>query len=332
MFWLTLGIIISSVGGFLLSRYIATHKFSQDHMVCPLGQNCGPLVTGRFSRFLGMPVEAIGSAYYLVMSLLYFISLFRELPTVVLAGGVLLAGLAFAFSLYLVVVQVFAIKKWCTISLGSAAISFLILVLVFLGFEYNFAEFAYTYRDLLKWIYMIGLIIGAVITTLHAHTFIKFLKDFTITRKEERRLEMFSHTAWVALGFSFLAGLGLAMTDRWAEYVDSTKFIVIIIVFAMLIIYETIVNLLISPKLIGMHFGDEPQLDDHKHSMHRKLSFGFIGVGVVSWYTLLLLSVFNWFEYSSGQILLGYGVLLVLAVALVMLVETIIYNKSLRKK
>lgn len=328
MFWLTLGIIISAIGGLLLTRYITKNKHS-DHLVCPVGQDCSGMVKGKFSHFLGLPLETLGTFYYSLIALIYIAILFRDLPSWVMTAGLLLAGIGFAFSIYLTIVQIFAVKKWCTLCLGSMSISLLIFALAFLGYEANFIEFAFNYRDLLKWLYMTGIIIGTVFTTMHAYIFIKFLNDFEISRKEERRLEMFSHSAWVALGLSFLSGLGILLTDYNFEYTNANQTIVMIVITGMLIVYEVIVNMVISPKLIGIHFGDHPQLDDHEHMLQRKISFAFVAVGVVSWYSLLVLSVFNWFNYSSGQILLVYVGLLILGVAVTSLVEVIMYRKSL---
>jgi len=42
--------------------------------------------------------------------------------------------------------------------------------------------------------------------------------------------------------------------------------------------------------------------------------------------------MFNWFSYSSGALLLGYLVLLVLGIVVTLIVETVIYRKSLRVK
>lgn len=328
MFSLILGIIISAIGGLLLTRYIASNKYT-GHLVCPAGEDCSDAVKGKFSKFLGVPLEKLGTIYYALIVVTYAAMIARELPSWVAVGGLLLAGIGFAFSVYLTIVQIFAIKKWCTLCLGSMAISLLIFALAFLGFKGEFAEFAYNYRDLLKWLYLIGVIIGSVFTTLHAYVFIKFLNDFEISRKEERRLEMFSHSAWVALGLSFLTGLGILLTDYNYEYSQANQTIVMIIITGMLIVYEVIVNMVISPKLVGMHFGDQPELDDHIHMTQRKVSFAFIAVGVVSWYSLLLLSVFNWFSYSSGQILIGYSALLIIGVFVTSLVEAIMYRKSL---
>jgi uncharacterized membrane protein len=332
MLLITLGIIISALGGFLLSYYISKHKHAEEKMVCPAGSSCGELVNGRFSRFLGIPVERAGMMYYGLIFLIYLAIIVRVVPDVVLTIGILLTGLGFIFSLYLAIVQIFVVKKWCTLCLGSLGISFIIIVLSFLGYEASFAEFAYTYRDLFKWIYIGFVFFGTLMTTLHARTFIKFLKDFEISRKEEKRLEMFSHSAWVAMGISFLTGLGLVLTDRWREFTDSNAFIVMVVIMVILIIYEVIMNMRVSPKLVGMHFGDHPKLDDDAHRFQRKIAFTAIAVGVVSWYSLLVLGIFNFFDYSSGQIFMMYLILLVLGILLTNFVEHILYKKSLHSQ
>lgn len=328
MFWLTIGIIISALGGLLLTRYVASNKHT-DHLVCPAGQDCSTAIKGKFSKFLGVRLENLGTLYYSLIIIIYVASLTRAIPEWALVTGVLLAGIGLAFSLYLTIVQIFGVKKWCTLCLGSMAISLLIFALAFLGFKGNFAEFAYNYRDLLKWLFVIGVGVGTVLTTLHASIFVNFLNDFEISRKEEKRLEMFSHAGWVSLGLAFLTGLGILLTDYNFEYSQANQTIIMIVIMGMLIVYEVIVNMVISPKLIGMHFGDHPKLDDHDHMMQRKISFAFIAVGVVSWYSLLLLTIFNWFSYSSGQILIAYIALLVIGVFITSLVEVVMYRKSL---
>jgi len=313
MFWFPISITLCAIGGFLLASYIKKQKHSEEHLVCPIGGACHTLVNGRFSRFLGVPVENLGMVYYGLIAVIYLASLVRGVPDWVMLVGLLASGIGFAFSMYLTIIQVFVVKKWCTLCLGSAAISFLIVVLSFLGYEATFAEFAYTHRDLLKWIYALALLVGTFVTTIHARTFVRFLRDFRISRKEERRLEMLSHTAWMAIGFAFLSGLGLAMTDRWREYVDSNAFIVMVVILGVLIVYEVVLNMIVSPRLVGMHFGDEVQLEDHQHSYYRKAAFAFVGLGVVSWYAMLLLSGFNWFQYSSGELFVGYIILVLIA-------------------
>ena len=330
MFWLTLGIIISAIGGIFLTLYIKKEKFAEVHPVCPQDGSCKELSAGHYSKFLGIPLENIGLVFYITTTLIFLASLFQEISIHVLLFGLLLAGAGFAFSLYLMIIQFFVIKKWCVLCLGSAAITFMIMVLAFMGYESLYLEFAYTSRDLMRWIFGGVVIVGTLATTAHAKIFISFLKDFVINPKEYRRLNMYSHTGWVSIGLIILSGVGIVATDIWREYTDASNFIPILVVVGMLIAYEFVVNLRVAPKLLHLHLEDEPVRHDHTHAMNRKLAFSFMGVGVASWYYLLMLVSFNWFDTSSGQLLLWYFIVVLVAVVITMLVETMIYRKSER--
>lgn len=329
----TIGIIISGIAGFLLARYISKTKMKPEtHLVCPLGHSCERVVSGRFSRFLGMPVEKMGMVYYSAVALFYILTLFVPIPQNIILYVLLATGASFAFSAYLMITQLLVLKTWCTLCLGSAALSFMILVLSFLGFTESFVEFIFGYRDLLRWLYVGSLIIGTVVTSLHLRSFIKFLKDFTISKRESSRLIMFSQTAWFAIGLALLSGIGLVLTDQYNEITGSSKFIVMVVITGILVIYEVVVNMFVAPDLIDIHFGDKPALDDHEHSYKRKIAFAFSGVGVASWYMLLLLGTFSLWKYSSGFLFIMYLVLVLVAAVLSILAENIFYKKSILDK
>jgi len=328
MIWHTIAIIILAVAGLALSLYIKKHKHTEKGMVCPMGSNCESLVNGRFSRFFGVPVETLGLMYYGLVVLFYLATLFRSVPDLLTLIGLLLTGFAFGFTLYLTAVQLFVVKKWCTLCLASGALSFLIVVIAFIKFETLFIDFVYSSHDLLQWLYLAGVLAGTIATTLYARTFISFLRDFSISRNEARRLEMFSHTAWVALAFVVLPGIALVLSDTWREITGGSRFIVILIVVGIIFVYEIYANMIVGRKLLDIHFGDHPELDDEANASHRKTTLAFITVGVTSWYSLLLLSVFSWFGTSSAALLLLYLALSILAVLIALRTETIIYHKS----
>jgi len=328
MIALTIGIIISAIGGLLLSLYVKKEKHHADDMAWPIGKNCGALMNGRFSKFLGIPLENIGIIYYTSAVFFYLATLFRDISPELMWVSLLVTGSAFGFSLYLTIIQLFVIKKWCTICLGSGAITFLIMVMSFMAFDANFVEFAYSYRDLFKWVYILSVLVGTLVTTTHARTFVRFLRDFKISRKEERRLFMLSHTAWVALGFVVLCGIALLLTDTWREITGGSRFIVISIVTGVLVVYEVVLNMTVAPHLIDIHFGDKPELDDYEHDIKRKIAIGFMTTGVVSWYVLLALSTFNWFGTPSALLLLCYIALIIFGLFIALRTERILYIKS----
>lgn len=328
MIWYTLGIIISGIGGFLLANYIAKNKLDSEHLVCPLGQSCDQVINGRFSHFLGMPVEKMGRFYYLAIIIFYLISIFAGFSQTVMGIALLVTGVSFAFSMYLTLTQLLVLKKWCTLCLGSAAISFMILVLAFLGFDASFADFIYSYHDLLRGIYLVAILVGIMATTLHTSTFLKFLRDFEISREEERRLRMFSNTAWVAIIAVLLSGIGLVLGDMYNEIMGGERFIVLAVILGILVVYEVVVNMLVGPRLIQVHFAEGDEMDDHEHDYQRKLAFGFSALGVVSWYMLLLFSVISFYPYSSTTLLLIYVIVLIIFLSLSLWAERIIAKQA----
>lgn len=325
----TIGIIISAIAGLFISGYIAKNKNKGNQMLCPLGHNCDEVINGRFSKFLGLRVEFVGIIYYLAIAGFYLSILFINVPREIIFYVLALTGISFAFTVYLLIAQLIVIKKWCTTCLGSSAFSFLIVVMSFLGFEASFGDYLFGHHDVLNWIFVGSIIVGVLTTTLYARTFIKFLKDFKISEKESKRLTMLSQTGWVAIVMTFLAGLGLTLTDIYGNFTENSAYIVMIIILGIVFVYEIIVNMFVGPKLMDIHFGENSEFDDAQHMRLRKTAFAFLAVGVVSWYVLLLLNTLSFYKYSSGFLLIGYVVMLLIAVVVALFAENIFYRKSI---
>ncbi len=136
-------IFFFSLFGFFVARYIYNHKTKNTPLVCMVGFDCHGVVHSDYSRFLGIRVEILGMFYYAFTAVFYLLlvitnSLVSELPEplvfLLLPIGTLfiyLSLVAFLFSVYLIAVQTFIIKKACSWCIVSAFISALIFILVF---------------------------------------------------------------------------------------------------------------------------------------------------------------------------------------------------------
>ena len=136
-------IFVLAVGGFLVARYIHQHKRAdQTPLVCPVGFDCDAVVQSGYSKFLGMPVEFMGMIYYALISLAYLIFIFwGEIMPGMVIGFLLVSSLgAFLFSLYLIIIQIFIIKKGCSWCIISSIISACIFILTI--FAYDFVSIA----------------------------------------------------------------------------------------------------------------------------------------------------------------------------------------------
>lgn len=332
MIWYSIIILTVSFIGFWVAQKIAELKSKEETITCPVGFDCDSVLRSSYGKFFGIDNDRIGRYYYLAIASIYVLHIFIDVPQEFIFATLLASGLALLFSLYLIGVQLFALKKWCTWCLGSALINILLFVIIFIGFSNQFVEFLFNYRDLLSWVFGLALLIGTIVTTLHAFTFVRFLKDFEISKKEYRRLGMFSHTAWICLAFVFLTGLGLVLTDTYREITGNSEFLVMGVTLGVLVVYEFIQNIIIAPRLIDIHFGDRPKLDDEEHNYQRKIAFSFVSIGVLSWYMMMLFVNISWHEFDPLNLVAMYTIVLIAGVVVSLLVERVIYKKSIQGK
>jgi len=135
-----IAIFVLGLCGFMVARHIYKHKKNQTPIICPLGFDCDFVVHSDYSEFMHVPLEIFGMIYYAFLSLfyLYFIFISETVPAV-LSGLLLLASLgAFLFSFYLLVVQIFILKKGCSWCIVSTLISTCIFILTACTYDFSF--------------------------------------------------------------------------------------------------------------------------------------------------------------------------------------------------
>lgn len=123
-------LFLFAFAGFFVARHIYKHKKSGAPLVCPIKFDCNSVVHSDYSKFLGIPLEKLGMAYYAVATLGYFILIFiANLPRFLVGILVLSSLFAFIFSIYLIIIQLFVLKKGCSWCFTSAFICILIFFL-----------------------------------------------------------------------------------------------------------------------------------------------------------------------------------------------------------
>lgn len=133
-----IGICLLGLCGFLVARHIYKHKNNNKNpLVCPIKFDCATVVHSDYSKIFGIPLEILGMVYYSFIFLVYFILLAFSFvaPSLVIGALVGISFFAFVFSLYLIGVQVFALKKGCSWCIVSAVISVLIFILTLLSYN-----------------------------------------------------------------------------------------------------------------------------------------------------------------------------------------------------
>ncbi len=115
-------LVLVGCAGFLLAFYIYHCKHRKKPLICPMRGSCDFVTTSDYSKFLGIPVEVLGLLYYAFIVILHGLVIAEPgLFTVSMARiSLVISTLAFCFSIYLLFVQAFLLKQWCTWCLCSA--------------------------------------------------------------------------------------------------------------------------------------------------------------------------------------------------------------------
>jgi uncharacterized membrane protein len=132
--------------GLMVARHIYKHKKpDQKPLTCLAGFDCHTVVHSDYSKFMGVDLTILGMVYYVLMSLSYLLLIFapETLPPIFIYLIILGSLAAFLFSIYLIGIQIFILKKGCSWCFVSAFISTLIFILNL--FAYDFVHLAQTF-------------------------------------------------------------------------------------------------------------------------------------------------------------------------------------------
>lgn len=310
-------IIFCAFAGFLLAAYLHHKKVKpQETFVCPLHGDCVAVIHSEFSHFFGIPVEWLGMTYYLAIAVMY--GLFLALPLLLTPATLFLSigisGAAFLFSVYLTFIQLVYLKQICTWCLTSAGLSTVIFFTSLFGSNFEFLGLLDTMRPAILILHLIGIAIGLGGATFTDVFFFKFLRDLKISRGEAAILRTISQVIWFGLALLILSGVGLYLGDA-ATYNQSSKFLMKMIVVAVLVVNGAFLNLKITPHLIHISFGDDPMKTPKEElQRERKIAFALGAVSFVSWYSALILGALRSVPWSLPTLLTIYIALLAVAI------------------
>ncbi|MFD7160474.1 vitamin K epoxide reductase family protein [Kribbella sp. NPDC059898] len=129
-----LPVVLLSLAGFAIAMTLTLFQAGVlDSVWEPFfGDGSRQVLTSSVAQAIPIPDASLGAAAYLIEAVLELIGSpyrWRDRPWLVVLPGVVAAGLA-AAAIGLVAAQIFIVKAFCTLCLGSAAISLLVAVLV----------------------------------------------------------------------------------------------------------------------------------------------------------------------------------------------------------
>lgn len=306
-------IILIAILGLGVAWYIRMKKNVPHGMVCPLQSDCDAVVHSQFSVFFGIPIEILGMLYYGVIILAYaVITAFPVIASELVVFLLLVMSLvALLFSAYLTFIQAFAIKEWCTWCLTSAGFCTVIFFSSLFATEFGFVDLLATQKGLLVIVHLIGVALGVGGATITDILFFKFLKDFRISHEENDILHTVSQVIWFALALLIVSGIGLYLPEASALN-QTPKFLAKVFAILIIILNGAFLNLIVSPKLVRISFGQKHEHQTGELKKLRKLAFALGAVSITSWYSALILATlprslpFN----ASDLILIYLGIVL----------------------
>lgn len=310
------GPLIFGIAGFMLATYIYLKKKTAQPMVCPLNGECDFVTQSQYSKFLGVPVEKMGMAYYALVIVVYalhgFISDLLPDAVMFLMMGVTIG--AFIFSLYLIFIQAFVLKKWCTWCIFSACFSTFIFITAVYGSDINLSAFLAQYKTPIIILHALSAAVALGAATVTDIFFFRFLKDYRISESENALMKTLSGVIWLALGVIIITGIGLFIPES-ERLLHSSKFLLKIVAVGVVTLNGVCLNLLVAPKMMSLDFsGGSDNITDLRNM--RRLSYALGAISITSWYLIFILGNLKSIPLRFGAALLIYIGVLVFAVTM----------------
>ena len=283
-----LGPLVFGFLGLALSSYIYIKKQNAEPLVCPLRGECDLVTQSRYSKFLGIAVEKLGMIYYTLIVSVY--ALHGFLPGLLsdtvmfLTAGVTVG--AFIFSLYLIFIQAFVLRKWCTWCIFSACFSTFIFITAFAGIDIDLPALLHQYKSYIIILHALAAAVALGSATVTDILFFKFLKDYRISESENATMRTLSGVIWLALGIIIVTGIGLFIPES-ERLLQSSKFLLKVVAVAVVTVNGILLNLVVSPKMISLDFGGASDGVRDLRNM-RRLSYALGAISIVSWYLIFI--------------------------------------------
>lgn len=133
LFYLFILSILGIVNAFFLNwqfnRYVNTGK----KMYCLMGEDCSLVVGSKYGRHFGIKNELTGIAYYLSIVAYGVLSYFIQIPNILTNFILVISTISVIFSFYLLFLQAFVLKKFCSWCLIAILINIVIFFLIVIG-------------------------------------------------------------------------------------------------------------------------------------------------------------------------------------------------------
>lgn len=307
-------IVFASSGGLGVALYIFYTKRHHKQLVCPVGSDCNAVVSSRYAKFLGIPLEYWGMFYYSVIAAAYIILIFapRLFSGFFLSGLTMITAAAFLFSLYLLFVQAFLLRQWCIWCLLSAALSIGIFIISLAKVDFVLVLLAEAAAVILA-VRALGFALGMGGTTAALLLFFKFLRDRDINENELQTLKGISELVWLGLAFILVSQFAFFVVSP-ETLAQSGLFLIQTIALFVVAVGGAVLMIIFAPFLAVIPFNEKNK--EGRQSSLASLKRPLFVIGAVTLSSLYFAFVLNYLP-ESGLIILLLAYIVVLATAII---------------
>lgn len=324
-------VIMAALGGFGVSANVWHTKKNGKQLVCPTGSNCNVVVNSRYSKFFGLKLEYMGMLYFTViisgyLALIFFPEFFVGWRLLALS---LLTVAAALFSSYLLFVQAVLLRSWCIwcvlASFMSLTVFFISLVSLPLAISW-----LSDMRNIIEMLQFLGFVLGMGGSVSATFLFLNnFLKDSVITEAELKTLQSFYELVWFGFGLILIGQFAFYVTDP-GVLTQSGLFIAKIIAMLVCGFAGAMLMIIFAPFLSFVPFINDEKSKSSWLIKIRRPTFIVGAIALSSWYFAFSTNFIT--ETRLSVLLLGYVILLILAVFSGILYEKLICGRNQYKK
>lgn len=313
-----LGPSIFGASGALVAGHVYLKKRFAKPLVCPLNGSCDTVTKSEYSRFLGVPVELMGVGYYTLIAIVYALKAFTMIhfsdQILFVLTGVTLA--AFLFSAYLVSIQAFVLRKWCTWCLFSAGFSTLIALTSLMTVSFDLVGLLIAYTPLIVFVYSLASAVGVGAATLSVVLFVRSIKKCNLSPKEADFLSTIAMVVWGALATVVIATAGLAIPQEFSFFYSSAL-VLKMLAIGCIALAGWLITFYLQPRVIGAWY----TTDSPRESLLHKSILVAGSVALVSWYTVFFLGPVQALPVRSNVAVVTYLTFLVVGAVVALLYE-----------
>lgn len=121
--------ILLSLAGLVNALYLAWKHYAKKPLVCPIGDDCAEVVETRWAKIFGVRNDVLGTLFFAGLLVVGIgLAVYPQFTNVIIQLLVIATGLGVLFSIFLMYVQKFIIKKYCFYCVVSALITILLFI------------------------------------------------------------------------------------------------------------------------------------------------------------------------------------------------------------